>query len=63
MRLDDSPDDKRSRDQAIALILKRIGIFGGGYVVLGLLAWALGVPPLIVIAVGVITLVLVFTDT
>lgn len=63
MRLNDSPDDKRSRDEAISLILKRIGVFGGAYAVLGLLAWALGVPALIVIAVGVITLVLVFTST
>ena len=63
MRLNDSPKDKQSRDEAIGFILKRVGVFGGGYAVLGLLAWALGVPALIVLAVGVITLVLVFTSS
>jgi hypothetical protein len=63
MRLHDSPKDKQSRDEAVQLILRRVGVSLGLFVVGGLLAYALGVPLLIVVIFGIVTVGLVLFTT
>jgi len=63
MRLHDSPKDKQSRDEALQLILRRVGVSLGLFVVGGLLAYALGVPLLIVVIFGIVTVGLVLFTT
>jgi hypothetical protein len=63
MRLDDSPKDKQSRDEAVQLILRRIGVSLAFVVVGGLLAYALGVPLLVIVIFGIVTLGLVLLTT
>ena len=63
MRLHDSPKDKQARDEAIQLILRRVGLSLGLYFVGGLLAYALGVPLLIILLFGIVILALVLFHT
>jgi hypothetical protein len=63
MRLHDSPKDKQSRDEAVQLILRRVSVSLGLFVVGGLLAYALGVPLLIVVIFGIVTVGLVLFTT
>jgi hypothetical protein len=63
MRLHDSPKDKQSRDEAVQLILRRVGVSLGFFVVGGLLAYALGVPLFIVVIFGIVTMGLVLFTT
>ena len=63
MRLKDSPKDKQSRDEALLLILRRAGGFLALYLAGGLLAYALGVPLLIVVIFGIVTLGMVLFTT
>ena len=63
MRLHDSPKDKQSRDEAGQLILRRIGVSLGFFVVGGLLAYALGVPLLVIVIFGIVTVGLVLLTT
>ena len=63
MRLDDSPKDKQARDEAVQLILRRVAISLGLFLVGGLLAYALGVPLLIIVIFGIVTLGLVLFTT
>jgi hypothetical protein len=56
MRLHDSPKDKQSRDDAIQLILRRVGLSLGLFLVGGLLAYALGVPLLVIVIFGIVTI-------
>jgi hypothetical protein len=63
MRLHDSPKDKQARDEAVQLILRRVGLSLGLYFVGGLLAYALGVPLLIILLFGIVILALVLFHT
>ena len=63
MRLHDSPKDKQSRDEAVQLILRRVGVSLGFFVVGGLLAYALGVPLFVVVIFGIVTVGLVLFTT
>ena len=63
MRLKDSPKDKQSRDEALLLILRRAGGFLALYLAGGLLAYALGVPLLIVLIFGIVTVGMVLVTT
>ena len=63
MRLHDSPKDKQSRDEAVQLILRRVGVSLGLFVVGGLLAYALGVPLLVIVIFGIVTIGLVLFTT
>ena len=63
MRLKDSPKDKQSRDEALLLILRRAGGFLALYLAGGLLAYALGVPLLIVLIFGIVTVGMVLFTT
>ncbi|MEO5840604.1 MAG: hypothetical protein ABIQ73_26690 [Acidimicrobiales bacterium] len=63
MRLHDSPKDKQSRDEAVQLILRRVAVSLGFFAVGGLLAYALGVPLLVVLIFGIVTMGLVLLTT
>ena len=63
MRLDDSPNDKRARDEAVQLILRRVAISLGMFLVGGLLAYGLGVPLLVIVIFGIVTIALVLFTT
>ena len=63
MRLKDSPKDKQSRDEALLLILRRAGGFLALYLAGGLLAYALGVPLLVVLIFGIVTVGMVLFTT
>ena len=63
MRLHDSPKDKQTRDEAVQLILRRVAISLALFLVGGLLAYALGVPLLIIVIFGIVTLGLVLFTT
>ena len=63
MRLHDSPKDKQARDEAVQLILRRVGLSLGLYFVGGLLAYALGVPLLIILLFGIVIVALVLFHT
>ena len=63
MRLHDSPKDKQARDEAVQLILRRVAISLGLFLVGGLLAYALGVPMLIIVIFGIVTVGLVLFTT
>ena len=63
MRLHDSPKDKQARDEAVQLILRRVAISLGLFLVGGLLAYALGVPLLIIVIFGIVTVGLVLFTT
>lgn len=63
MRLHDSPKDKQARDEAVQLILRRVAISLALFLVGGLLAYALGVPLLIIVIFGIVTLGLVLFTT
>ena len=63
MRLDDSPKDKQSRDEAIQLILRRVGVALGLFLVGGALAYALGVPILVIVIFGIVILAMVLVTT
>jgi hypothetical protein len=63
MRLHDSPKDKQARDEAVQLILRRVAISLGLFLVGGLLAYALGVPLLIILIFGMVTMGLVLFTT
>ena len=63
MRLHDSPKDKQSRDEAVQLILRRVGVSLGLFLVGGLLAYALGVPLLVIVIFGIVTIGLVLFTT
>jgi hypothetical protein len=63
MRLHDSPKDKQARDEAVQLILRRVAISLGLFLVGGLLAHALGVPLLIILIFGIVTMGLVLFTT
>ena len=63
MRLHDSPKDKQARDEAVQLIVRRVAISLGLFLVGGLLAYALGVPLLIILIFGIVTLGLVLFTT
>jgi ABC-type dipeptide/oligopeptide/nickel transport system permease component len=63
MRLHDSPKDKQSRDEAVQLILRRVGATLGLFLVGGLLAYALGVPLLVIVIFGIVTIGLVLFTT
>jgi hypothetical protein len=54
VRLDDSPKDKRARDEAIQLIVRRVAIALGLFVVGGAFASALGVPLLVIVIFGIV---------
>ena len=59
MRLHDSPKDKQARDEAVQLIVRRVAISLALFLVGGALAYALGVPLLIVVIFGIVALGLV----
>ena len=63
MRLHDSPKDKQSRDEALLLIRRRAGGFLALYLAGGLLAYALGVPLLIVLIFGIVIVGMVLFTT
>ena len=63
MRLHDSPKDKQSRDEAVQLILRRVGVSLGLFLVGGLFAYALGVPLLIIVIFGIVTVGMVLFTT
>lgn len=63
MRLHDSPKDKQSRDEAVQLILRRVAVSLGLFLVGGVLAYALGVPLLIILIFGIVTIGLVLFTT
>ena len=63
MRLHDSPKDKQSRDEAVQLILRRVGLSLGLYLVGGLLAYGLGVPLLVIVVFGIVIVGLVLFTT
>jgi len=63
MRLHDSPKDKQSRDEAVQLILRRVAVSLGLFLVGGLLAYALGVPLLVVVIFGIVTVGMVLFTT
>ena len=63
MRLHDSPKDKQARDEAVQLILRRLGASLGLFVVGGLFAYALGVPLLVILIFGIVTTGLVLFTT
>ncbi|TML12038.1 MAG: hypothetical protein E6G39_12465 [Actinobacteria bacterium] len=63
MRLHDSPKDKQARDEAVQLILRRVGLSLGLYFVGGLLAYALGVPILLIVLFGIVIVALVLFHT
>lgn len=63
MRLHDSPKDTQSRDEAVQLILRRVAVSLGLFLVGGLLAYALGVPLLVVVIFGIVTVGMVLFTT
>jgi ABC-type dipeptide/oligopeptide/nickel transport system permease component len=63
MRLHDSPKDKQSRDEAVQLILRRLAMSLGLFLVGGLLAYALGIPLLVIVIFGIVTIGLVLFTT
>jgi hypothetical protein len=63
MRLHDSPKDKQARDEAVQLILRRVAISLGLFVVGGLLAYALGVPLLVILIFGIVIVGMVLFTT
>jgi len=63
MRLHDSPKDKQSRDEAVQLILRRVAVSLALFLVGGLLAYALGVPLLVVVIFGIVTVGMVLFTT
>jgi len=63
MRLHDSPKDKQSRDEAVQLIVRRVAVSLGLFLVGGLLAYALGVPLLVVVIFGIVTVGMVLFTT
>ena len=63
MRLHDSPKDKESRDEAVQLILRRVGVSLGLFLVGGFLAFALGVPLLVIAIFGIVILAMVLVTT
>jgi hypothetical protein len=63
VRLHDSPKDKQARDEAVQLILRRVGLSLGLYFVGGLLAYALGVPILLIVLFGIVIVALVLFHT
>ena len=63
MRLHDSPKDKQARDEAVQLILRRVGLSLGLYFVGGLLAYALGVPFLLIVLFGIVIVGIVLFHT
>ncbi|HUP76081.1 MAG TPA: hypothetical protein VM282_23810 [Acidimicrobiales bacterium] len=63
MRLHDSPKDKQSRDEAIQLILRRVGAALGLFLLGGLLAYALGVPILVIVIFGIVIVGMVLVTT
>jgi Sec-independent protein secretion pathway component TatC len=63
MRLHDSPKDKQSRDEAVQLILRRVAVSLGLFLVGGLFAYALGVPLLVVVIFGIVTVGMVLFTT
>ena len=63
MRLHDSPKDKQARDEAVQLILRRVALSLGLFLVGGLLAYALGVPLLVVVIFGIVTVGMVLFTT
>lgn len=63
VRLNDSPQDRAARNEALAALARRLALTLGVYAVGGLLAWGLGVPLVVVIGAGIVTLVLVVTTT
>ena len=63
MRLHDSPKDKQSRDEAVQLILRRVGASLGLFLVGGLLAYALGVPLLVIVIFGIVIVGMVLATT
>jgi ABC-type dipeptide/oligopeptide/nickel transport system permease component len=63
MRLHDSPKDKQSRDEAVQLILRRLGMSLGLFLIGGLLAYALGIPLLVIVIFGIVTIGLVLFTT
>ena len=63
MRLHDSPKDKESRDDAVRLILRRVGVSLGLFLVGGLFAYALGVPLLVIVIFGIVTFAMVLFTT
>jgi len=63
MRLHDSPKDKQSRDEAVQLILRRLAWSLGLFLVGGLLAYALGIPLLVIVIFGIVTIGLVLFTT
>ena len=63
MRLHDSPKDKQARDEAVQMILRRVAISLGLFVVGGLLAYALGVPLLVIVIFGIVIIGMVLFTT
>jgi ABC-type dipeptide/oligopeptide/nickel transport system permease component len=63
MRLHDSPEDKQSRDEAVQLILRRVGVSLALFLVGGVLAYALGVPLLIIVIFGIVIIGMVLFTT
>ena len=63
MRLHDSPKDKQSRDEAVQLILRRVAVSLGLFLVGGLLAYGLGVPLLIIVIFGIVIMGMVLFTT
>jgi hypothetical protein len=63
MRLHDSPKDKKARDEAVQLILRRVAISLGLYLVGGVLAYALGVPLLVIVIFGIVIVGMVLFTT
>ena len=63
MRLHDSPKDKQARDEAVQLILRRVAISLALFLVGGLLAYALGVPLLVIVIFGIVILGMVLVTT
>lgn len=63
MRLDDSPKDKQARDEAVQLILRRVGASVGLFLMGGVLAYALGVPLLVIVIFGIVIVGMVLVTT
>ena len=63
MRLHDSPKDKQSRDEAVQLILRRVGVSLALFLAGGVLAYALGVPLLVIVIFGIVIFGMVLVTT
>ena len=62
VKLPDSPEDRKVRDEAIAVVLKRLAIAAGPLLLVGAFAHALGVPWILVLLALVAVLYVVLFE-